>query len=62
MGLERTRLEFGKKLASQKPRVVANLNDFYVRAVGCHAREIESMRDEDVFVLAIEFVAVPVPL
>ena len=62
MRFERLRFEFGMKLAAQIPGMVANLADLDVSAIRSLARDPQARRRQDLFILAIELVAMPVPL
>ena len=58
--LKQLRLEFGMELAAEIVRMVLDLADFDVRAVGGFAGDFQAMRSEQLFILAVEFVAMPV--
>src|SRR5439155_25472223 len=62
VGSEGTRLELGMELATQEPRVVANLDNLDVGAVRSVAGNGEAVRHQHLVVFAVEFVAVTVPL
>src|SRR5215813_2796429 len=62
MRFERARFEFGMELAAQEPRVIGRLHDFNVVFVGSAASDAKPRRDQDFLVVAIEFVAMPMPL
>src|SRR5215471_17953826 len=60
--LQRLRLEFGMELAAQVPGMIRQFADFYVNTIGSLACETQSMLLQHGFVLAVEFVAMPMPL
>src|SRR5262245_43773434 len=62
MRLERLRLELGMELAAQIPRMTGNLADLDIRAVRRLARAPQPRRGQNIFIFAIELVAVPMPL
>ena len=62
MRRQRLGLKFRMELAAQKPRMLRRLDNFHVFSVGRPAGDAESRGQQSFFVLAIEFVAVPVAL
>src|SRR5437763_1426284 len=56
--LEGLGFELGMELASQEPRVIAQLADFYVHAIRGLAGEAQTVLFEHGFILAIELIAV----
>src|SRR5437867_1290815 len=62
MRLEGLRFELGMKLAAQIPGVIRDLADLDVGAIRRLARYAQPGRNQDVFILAIELVAMPMPL
>src|SRR5581483_8677442 len=60
--LHRLRFELGVELAPQEPGVIGDLADLDVRAVGGLTGDAKASGLEPVFVLAVELVAVAVPL
>src|SRR5262245_60610304 len=62
MGLEGLRLELGMELAAQIPGVICNLAYFDVGAIWSLARNAQPARHQEFLVLAIELVAMPMPL
>src|SRR3989442_13083892 len=62
VGREGARLELGMELATHEPRVVADLDNLDVSAIRRVARNGEAVSRQRLFVFAVEFVAVTVPL
>src|ERR1700746_1859297 len=62
MRRKRLRFELGMKLAAEEPGMVGRLDDLDVGAIGCAPGDAKSRVHEPLLVIAIEFVAVPVPL
>src|SRR5258708_26304538 len=62
MRLQRLRLEFRMKLASDEVWMIGQLHHLHVSAVGSRPRNPQSRCDHRFFVFSIEFVAMPVPL
>src|SRR5258708_27925193 len=62
MRFERLGLEFGVKLAAEKPRMVRRLNDLDVILVGSSAGDAQSRSGQNLFVVAVEFVAMAMAL
>src|ERR1700732_4994118 len=62
MRLERLRFELGMKLAAQIPRMISDLADLDVGAIRSLARDAQPGGRQNVFIFAIELVAMPVPL
>ena len=59
---QRLRFEFRVELAAQEPRMIRQLNDFHEVLVGRYAGNNQPIVRQRLFKLAIEFVAVAVPL
>src|SRR5687767_4276284 len=62
MRLERFRLEFGVELAAQEPRMVRQFADLDIDSIGSLPGQAQTMAGEDLFVFAVEFVTMAVPL
>src|SRR5271157_3505290 len=61
MRIEWLRLELRMELAAKEPRMVGRLNNLHVVLVRRPPGNLQSRRRQNLFVFAIEFVAVPVP-
>src|SRR5436309_1939533 len=62
MRLHRLALELGVELAAEEPWVVRDLADLDVRIIRSLAGKLQARRLQVLFILAIEFVAVTMPL
>src|SRR5271156_6117258 len=62
MRLQRLRLEFRMELASDEKRMPRNLDDLHVSAVRSRTGNAQPGSHHRLFVLAIKFVTMPVPL
>src|SRR6185369_2224353 len=60
MRFERPGFEFGVELAAEEPRVLGGFDDFDVVFVGGATGDAKAGGDEDLFVVAVEFVSVTV--
>src|SRR5579872_3281943 len=62
MRLERLRLELRMELASDEVLMIGQFHHFYVSPIRSRPGNAQSRRDHRLFVLAIELIAVPMPL
>src|SRR5258708_5080055 len=60
--LQRLRLELRMELATQIPRMIRELADFDVYAVGSFPGQAQSVLGQDLFIVAIEFVTMTMTL
>src|SRR5580698_315366 len=62
MRLERLRLEFRMELAADKMRMVGQLHHLHVSSIGGRTGDAQSRRRQRPFILAVEFITMPVAL
>src|SRR5579862_4660720 len=62
MGRERARFKFRMELASEEPRMVADFHNLHIGFIRRRTCNFESVGQQHFLVLAIEFIAVAVPL
>src|SRR6516162_5973176 len=62
MGLQSLRLELGMELASEKERMLGNLDNFNVGSIGRSARNAQASRRQRAFILAIKLIAMAMAL
>ena len=62
VGFERLRFKFGMELTPEEPRMTGQFADLDVHAVGCLACKPQAVTCKNLFKLAIELIAMAMPL
>src|ERR1041385_4420035 len=61
MRLQRLRLKLWMKLATQEPRMVRSFHNLHIILGRSPSRDFQSRRNQRLLMLAVEFIAMPMP-